>query len=158
MRDAGGHALIGGINYGQGSSREHAALCPQFLGLRTVLAKSFARIHEQNLVAAGVLPLRFSQPEDYDALEAGDILEVSGIHDAVTTGRVLTVRVQNKQLEIEAHFELSERQREIFLAGGLINWFRARGETNLVYKVDSAAIFRCDHYAISEPNYSRIYS
>ncbi len=126
VRDSGGHALVGGINYGQGSSREHAALCPQFLGLRLVLAKSFARIHEQNLVSAGVLPLRFSRPEDYDALEAGDTLEVSGIHDAVTTGKPLTVRVTNKGLEIAAHYEMSERQREIFLAGGLINWFRAR--------------------------------
>lgn len=126
VRDDGGHALVGGVNYGQGSSREHAALCPQFLGLKLVLAKSFARIHEQNLIAAGVLPLRFSEPDDHDQLEEGDTLRVSGIHDAIRQGEPLFVQVTNKGLEIRAHYQMSDRQRDIFLAGGLINWFRAR--------------------------------
>jgi len=122
----GGHALVGGINYGQGSSREHAALCPQFLGLRLLLAKSFARIHHQNLINAGVLPLSFERSEDYDALDASDVLQVEGIHEAVRSNTPLSVRVLNKELEFAAQCQMSSRQREIFLAGGLINWFRAR--------------------------------
>ncbi|MGI9522197.1 MAG: aconitate hydratase [Hyphomicrobiaceae bacterium] len=125
-KDMGGHALVGGINYGQGSSREHAALCPQYLGLRLVLVKSFARIHQQNLINAGVLPLSFVRTEDYDSLEAGDVLEVSGIHEAMHYNVPLIVHVRSRELEIPSRFQMSARQREIFLAGGLINWFRAR--------------------------------
>lgn len=122
----GGHALVGGNNYGQGSSREHAALCPQFLGLRLVLTKSFARIHQQNLINAGVLPLVFVQPDDFDALEADDVLEINGLHGAIKSNTPLLVHVRAKGLEIPARFDMSERQREIFLAGGLVNWFKAR--------------------------------
>ncbi len=124
--DGGGHVLVGGLNYGQGSSREHAALCPQYLGLRVVLAKSFARIHEQNLISAGVLPLSFAIPNDYDRLEEGDVLEVAGICNAVEGNVPLTVKIKSKAYEIAVHYSMSARQREIFLAGGLINWFRAR--------------------------------
>ena len=122
----GGHALVAGLNYGQGSSREHAALCPQYLGLRVVLAKSFARIHEQNLVAAGVLPLRYVDHEDGDRVEESDVLEVRGIRSAVENDRPVIVTVKNKAIEIAAQYAMSARQREIFLAGGLINWFRQR--------------------------------
>jgi aconitate hydratase len=124
--DDGGHAIVGGINYGQGSSREHAALCPQYLGLRMVLAKSFARIHALNLVNAGILPLCFSDPNAYDLLDAGDILRVQGIRDAVSRNEPLIAHVQAKGLEIPVTYAMSERQRDIFLAGGLINWFRQR--------------------------------
>lgn len=123
---AGGHALVGGVNYGQGSSREHAALCPQYLGLRVVLAKSFARIHEQNLIAAGVLALTFADPADYDALASGDTVHVEGIRSAVAAGRPPVVRVVNKAHTIAVACAMTVRQCEIFLAGGLINWFRAR--------------------------------
>ncbi|MEE8517373.1 MAG: aconitate hydratase [Alphaproteobacteria bacterium] len=130
-KGTGGHALVGGENYGQGSSREHAALAPQWLGLRLVLVKSFARIHEQNLVNAGILPLHFDVDGDYDNIEAGDILIVSGIRQGVTAGREMTVTRKSKGgkdkgIEIPAHHNLSARQVEIFLAGGLVNWFRAR--------------------------------
>ena len=125
-KGSGGHAIVGGTNYGQGSSREHAALCPQFLGLRLVLVKSFARIHQQNLINAGVLPLSFEQPDDFDGLDPDDILEVNGIHDAMRDNTSLLVHVRSKGLEIPARFRMSARQREIFLAGGLINWFKAR--------------------------------
>jgi aconitate hydratase len=121
-----GHGIVGGINYGQGSSREHAALCPQYLGLRLVIAKSFARIHEQNLINAGVLPLSFVRSDDYDLLEKDDVLEIDNIHQSVKDGETIEVRVKNKGLSIEARFSMSERQREIFLAGGLINWFQHR--------------------------------
>ncbi|MGI9479997.1 MAG: aconitase family protein, partial [Hyphomicrobiaceae bacterium] len=123
---AGGHALVGGVNYGQGSSREHAALCPQYLGLRVVLAKSFARIHEQNLIAAGVLALTFAEAADYDALASGDSLRIEGIRSAIAQGRPPVVSVTNKAHTITVACTLSARQREIFLAGGLINWFRGR--------------------------------
>lgn len=122
----GGHALVGGVNYGQGSSREHAALCPQYLGLRVVLAKSFARIHEQNLIAAGVLALTFADPADYDALASGDTVHVEGIRSALTEGRAPLVRVVSKAHTIAVDCTMSARQREIFLAGGLINWFRGQ--------------------------------
>ncbi|MFY0611456.1 MAG: aconitate hydratase [Hyphomicrobiaceae bacterium] len=123
---SGGHALVGGTNYGQGSSREHAALCPQFLGLRLVLAKSFARIHQQNLINAGILPLSFDRQEDYDVLDAGDVLQLRNIHDAVRNDAPVTVYVAGKDLDISAHYQMSARQREIFFAGGLINWFKDR--------------------------------
>jgi aconitate hydratase len=125
-RDSTGHALVGGFNYGQGSSREHAALAPQWLGLRLVVVKSFARIHEQNLVNAGVLALTFDDEADYDLIEAGDRLAVAGIRDAVTSGRNVTVRLPEKGIEIAATHNMSPRQVEIFLAGGLVNWFKAR--------------------------------
>ena len=125
-KESGGHAIVAGNNYGQGSSREHAALAPQWLGLRLALVKSFARIHEQNLINAGVLPLRFDNKDDYDHITDGDILSVSGIHDAVKTGTGLTVQVKGKGIELPASFNMSPRQVEVFLAGGLINWFRTR--------------------------------
>lgn len=126
LKNAGGHALIGGTNYGQGSSREHAALCPQYLGLRVLIAKSFARIHQQNLINAAVLPLTFVDPTDYDRLTANDVLEIDGINAAVRDDRPVRVRLRGRDVAFDARFQMSARQREIFLAGGLINWFRAR--------------------------------
>jgi aconitate hydratase len=125
----GGHAIVGGVNYGQGSSREHAALAPQFLGLRLALVKSFARIHEQNLVNAGVLPLTFADADDYDRLSAEDMLAVRGIRAAVKAGPEIVVEVVNKGIEIAARHSMSARQVEIFLAGGLVNWFRERANS-----------------------------
>ena len=78
----GGGFVVGGANYGQGSSREHAALAPMYLGVRAVIAKSFARIHQSNLVNMAILPLTFANEADYDALDAGDEIEIAGIHDA----------------------------------------------------------------------------
>jgi aconitate hydratase len=90
-RERGGHAVVAGSNYGQGSSREHAALAPRFLGLRVVLAKGFGRIHEQNLVNFGVLPLFFTELRDYAAVAAGDVLEIADVREAVRRGPELTV-------------------------------------------------------------------
>jgi aconitase A len=81
VRDQGGHALVGGENYGQGSSREHAALAPRYLALRVVIAKSFARIHWQNLVNFGIPPLTFADPADYDRIDRDDVLRITGVHD-----------------------------------------------------------------------------
>jgi len=126
VRDAGGHALVGGNNYGQGSSREHAALAPRYLGLRVVLAKAFARIHWQNLVNFGVLPLRFARPEDYDVIHEGDRLSIGDLKQQIQSGRTVRVECPEKDLTFETEHDLSDRQIEIVLAGGLINWVRGR--------------------------------
>src|SRR5256885_3568946 len=91
VRDAGGHAVVGGSNYGQGSSREHAAVAPRNLGLRIVLAKSFARIHRQNLINYGVLPLVFTNLADYDRLEKGDILHACDLRRTIEHSNDVTL-------------------------------------------------------------------
>lgn len=126
IRDKGGHAVVGGFNYGQGSSREHAALAPRYLGLRVVLVKDFARIHWQNLVNFGVLPLTFKNENDYDDLEQGDVLVLKDLHNQVQNGNEVTVRVKGKDKEIPAEHTLSKRQIDIMLKGGQLNWIKSR--------------------------------
>jgi aconitate hydratase len=126
VRDRGGHAVVGGENYGQGSSREHAALAPRHLGLRLVIAKSFARIHWQNLVNFGILPLTFDDPADYDVVEQGDVIATSGVHDALTQGRQLQARIKDKDRSLSLRHDLSGRQLELLRLGGVINWMRSR--------------------------------
>lgn len=122
----GGHAVVAGFNYGQGSSREHAALAPRYLGLRVALVKDFARIHWQNLVNFGVLPVTFVHVEDYDKLSTGDVLEFSNLRLNLKLGNQFTIMIKGKNLFIEVKHSLSERQLEIILKGGLINWVRER--------------------------------
>ncbi len=124
VKDGGGHAVVGGDNYGQGSSREHAALAPRFLGLRLVVARGFARIHWQNLVNFGVLPLAFRDPDDYDALEPGSRLAVEDLRRQVAESDSVRLRETGKGREIECAHGLSPRQRKLILAGGLINHTR----------------------------------
>ena len=116
---AGQSIIVGGANYGQGSSREHAALVPLYLGVRAVVAKSFARIHAANLVNAGILPLTFKDPADYDALEQGDRLELCGIDAGLESG---TVYLQAGERRMELCCAFSPRQRAILRAGGLLNY------------------------------------
>ena len=123
-QETGDHAIVGGGNYGQGSSREHAAIAPRYLGLRAVVAKNYARIHWQNLVNFGVLPLTFAEPADYDRLEQGARLRFEGLRDAVRDGPRVTARLGDDSIEFE--HALSSRQVELLLAGGLINWMRDR--------------------------------
>ncbi|SEA84903.1 aconitate hydratase [Thalassobacillus cyri] len=125
IREEGGHALIGGYNYGQGSSREHAALAPRYLGLRVVIAKDFARIHWQNLVNFGVLPLTFRDEKDYDKLEKGDLIQLDDLRKSIQTGTIVKANVQGKQA-IQLEHALSDRQIDMMLKGGLINWIKAR--------------------------------
>jgi aconitate hydratase len=113
-----GHAIVGGDNYGQGSSREHAAIGPRYLGLRVVIAKSFARIHWQNLANFGILALEFADDADYDALEQGATLSFSGVHDALRGGSEISATVDGT--EYTFRHQLSERQVSMVLAGGLI--------------------------------------
>jgi len=123
LKNSGGHAIVGGYNYGQGSSREHAALAPRYLGLRIALVKDFARIHWQNLINFGIVPLTFTDPEDYDLLDQGDTLIVTNVRDKIRTERSFTVTVKHKT-DITVEHSLSKRQVDILLAGGLINWVK----------------------------------
>ena len=120
----GAGIIIGGSNYGQGSSREHAALVPLYLGIKAVIVKSFARIHCANLANAGILPLVFAREEDYDNVGQMDDLELPGIRGAIETGGKIIVRNLTKGTEFEVKAMLSERQRRIVLAGGLLDYTR----------------------------------
>lgn len=120
----GDHAIVGGDNYGQGSSREHAALAPRYLGLRVVVAKSFARIHWQNLVNFGVLPLTLAEAGDVDVLGKGAVLQLTGLHEALAAGAELRAEVDGRAVTLR--HALSERQIEMLRLGGLINWMRNR--------------------------------
>lgn len=120
-RAAGDGIIVGGSNYGQGSSREHAALVPMYLGIRCVVAKSFARIHVANLINAGILPLTFENPADYDALQPGAQLRIDGIRAGMAAGRLLlTDTAAGKSYPVVCG--LTERQQAILLAGGLLNY------------------------------------
>jgi aconitate hydratase len=121
-----GHIVVGGSNYGQGSSREHAALGPQFLGLRAVLAKGFARIHAQNLVNFGVLPLTFVDPEDHDRIEAGDVLRLTDLRRVLTEDGELGVENITRQITFQVRHHMSPRQVQFLLSGGLISWMKER--------------------------------
>jgi aconitate hydratase len=125
-RDKGGHAIVGGRTYGQGSSREHAALAPRYLGLRVVIAKDFARIHWQNLIDVGILPLTFENPADYDQVFSGDILKFSGFTNELQKSHKVDFRNLTKGRRITAVHDLSARQLDVLLAGGLINWVKSR--------------------------------
>jgi aconitate hydratase len=115
-----GHVIVGGENYGQGSSREHAAITPRYLGLRVVLAKSFARIHWQNLANFGILALEFDDPADYDRIAQDDVLCIDGVRDALGAGSTLVAHNQTQDVDITVRHRLSQRQIEAVLAGGVI--------------------------------------
>ncbi|WP_150239555.1 aconitate hydratase [Nocardiopsis quinghaiensis] len=118
--DDTGHLIVGGENYGQGSSREHAAITPRYLGLRAVVAKSFARIHWQNLANFGVLALVFADPGDYDRIDAGDVLVMEDLFTTLRGSRELTLHNETKAEDYRLRHDLSERQVEAVLAGGQI--------------------------------------
>ena len=122
-KQAGIHNIVvAGSSYGQGSSREHAAICPMYLGIRAVIAKSFERIHAANLINFGILPLTFSRGEDYDKIGAGEEIEIAGIAAALTKGADLSLMDKTANLRIPLKYSLSSRQREILLAGGMLNY------------------------------------
>jgi aconitate hydratase len=119
---AGSGFVVGGENYGQGSSREHAALAPMYLGIKAVMAKSFARIHQANLINFGIIPLQFKKPEDYDTISPGDRLELPNVKAELKTGKPIHVKNTTKGAEYIMQNPFSERQRAILLAGGLLNY------------------------------------
>jgi aconitate hydratase len=123
----GGHAIVGGGNYGQGSSREHAAIAPRYLGLRVVIAKSYARIHWQNLANFGILALEFLDEADFDSLEQGDMLVFRGLREALQrSDPQIEVVNATKDTTITLRHRLSRRQVEMVLEGGLIGVFRSQ--------------------------------
>ncbi|MDX1667115.1 MAG: aconitase family protein, partial [Saprospiraceae bacterium] len=123
-KEHNGHIVIGGENYAQGSSREHAALAPKYLGQVAVIAKSYARIGWQNLVNFGIVPLEFIKDEDYDNIEQGDMLKLENLRDAIAESDEVTVKNTTQNTEFKVRHSLSDRQREILLEGGIINVFR----------------------------------
>ncbi|MEG0693794.1 MAG: aconitate hydratase, partial [Oscillospiraceae bacterium] len=118
--------IVGGANYGQGSSREHAALVPLYLGVKAVIVKSFARIHRSNLINAGILPLEFKNEADYEKIEQGDSLELNDIRCAIENSTEIILKDVTKGIEIPVSCELSGRSKDIILAGGLLNYTKAQ--------------------------------
>lgn len=123
-REAGKGIIIGGANYGQGSSREHAALVPLYLGIKAVITKSFARIHCANLVNAGIIPFTFKDEKDYDRIDTGDELSLPEIRDCIKSGKAVKLKNLTKNEEYELDYQLSERQRDILLCGSLLDYTR----------------------------------
>ena len=125
-KTAGDGIIIGGSNYGQGSSREHAALVPMYLGIRGVIAKSFARIHIANLINSGILPMTFENPEDYEKLDQGTALTISGIVEGMKTGKLAVT--DGNGFTFHVICDLTARQQAILLAGGLLNYTKEGGQ------------------------------
>jgi len=123
-RAAGGGFVLGGDNYGQGSSREHAALVPMYLGIRGVIAKSFARIHMANLVNVGILPLILDNPADHAVLHQGDRLRLPSIREELIGGQSVIIEDVTRGTHVSAHVDLSARQVEVLLAGGLLAYIK----------------------------------
>jgi aconitate hydratase len=125
IRDAGKHNIIlAGLSYGQGSSREHAALCPMYLGVKAVIAKSFERIHSANLINFGIIPLTFKTEADYDQIESGDELQIQNIRKVVENNKPIIVKNITKNKEFQVNYELTTRQRNIILAGGMLSYIK----------------------------------
>ena len=122
IKEEGKGIVIGGANYGQGSSREHAALVPLYLGVKAVITKSFARIHCANLINAGILPLTFANADDYDKISQGDELSLKGIKNAIINSESAVLVNLTKNEEYAINYDLSQRQKDIILAGGLLNY------------------------------------
>ncbi len=123
-KELGTSIIVGGANYGQGSSREHAALAPLYLGVKIVLVKSFARIHRSNLINAGILPFTFACDADYDKISQGDLLSCDNLLEAIKQGKNIIVKNKTTGEDIECICELSDRAKDIILAGGLLDYTR----------------------------------
>jgi aconitate hydratase len=124
----GGGFILGGQNYGQGSSREHAALAPRHLGIRVVMARSFSRIHKANLVNVGILPLELAGVEDLSRFSTGDSLRMTDVNGRIRTGKPLAVENLTRGFTATARLDLSERFREILRAGGLLAYTREKAQ------------------------------
>jgi aconitate hydratase len=125
IRDSGkSNIIIAGLSYGQGSSREHAALCPMFMGTKAVIAKSFERIHTANLINFGIIPLTFKNESDYNTIDQGDNIEIPNIKEIIGSGEKLIVKDLTKNYDFEVDYNLSDRQKEIILAGGTLAYMK----------------------------------
>jgi aconitate hydratase len=136
----GGGFIVGGHNYGQGSSREHAALAPLHLGIRAVVAKSFARIHRRNLIAQGILPLVFADEDDYDRVERGHAWRMEDVQKEISSGGERLSAKSDAGRELALEVRLLPRERQVLLAGGVLRYLRAGGEGRIgIVKGDSAS-------------------
>src|SRR5215203_5148755 len=136
----GGGFIVGGHNYGQGSSREHAALAPLHLGIRAVIAKSFARIHRRNLISQGILPLTFADEDDYDKARQGDTWRIESVREVVSVGGAILAAKSDAGRAIELEARLLPREREILLAGGTLKYLRRGGQKRIgIVEGDSAS-------------------
>jgi len=126
IQGAGKHNIIvAGVSYGQGSSREHAALCPMYMGVKAVIAKSLERIHTANLINFGIIPLTFINDEDYEGIEQGDEIEIPNLRSIIAEGGKVIVKNLSKGTEFEVAYNLSDRQKETILAGGTLAYMKA---------------------------------
>jgi aconitate hydratase len=136
----GGGFIVGGHNYGQGSSREHAALAPLHLSIRAVIAKSFARIHRRNLISQSILPLLFANEADYERVSQGDTWRIESVREAVAAGKSTLTASRDAGTEIGLEIRLSPREREVLLAGGMLKYLRAGGHERIgLVEGDSAS-------------------
>jgi aconitate hydratase len=125
-RELGGGFVIGGGNYGQGSSREHAALGPMYLGVKAVLAKSYARIHRANLINFGILPLIFADPDEFERIGEGDLFRIGSIRERLRMNQPVEVEDITRKRVFEVSHGLNRREMDILLAGGLLNYTRSQ--------------------------------
>lgn len=125
-RDKEGHAIVAGFNYGQGSSREHAALAPRYLGLKVVLVKDFARIHLQNLINFGIVPIRFLEENDYNKIEQETILVFKDLRNNLLKKEPFEIYIKSTNEPIKVVHDLTDRHLELILRGGIINWIKYR--------------------------------
>jgi aconitate hydratase len=123
-KESGGGIIVGGSNYGQGSSREHAALAPMFLGVKAVIAKSYARIHRSNLINFGILPLIIKDQGAFDSIEQGDTIVIENIREHIKRDDRINVSIKNKDKTVEVYLDTNQRERKILLAGGLLNMIK----------------------------------
>ena len=127
-KEMGKSVIVGGSNYGQGSSREHAALAPLYLGVKAVITKSFARIHMANLINAGILPLTFETESDYDRIDANDTIVIENAPEQIKSGSVIKVKNDTKNFEFNVILNASDRQKDMLYAGGLLNYTKKASE------------------------------
>lgn len=123
-KDKSGGFIVAGRNYGQGSSREHAALAPMVLGIKGVIARSFARIHRANLINFGILPMTFMTDDELERIQPGDHLVIEGILTLLKKGRVLRVANTTRGATFEVHVDLDPREKDVVMAGGLLEFLR----------------------------------
>ena len=120
--------IIAGLSYGQGSSREHAALCPMYMGVKAVIAKSIERIHNANLINFGIIPLNFKNEKDYNGIDQGDEIEIPNINKLLKENKPLIVKNKTKGNEFKVEYTLSERQKLILLSGGTLAYMKKMGK------------------------------
>jgi aconitate hydratase len=121
-----GVVIVAGESYGQGSSREHAALCPMYLGVRMVIARSIERIHKANLINFCIVPVEFADPADYDRIESGDVLRIDQLPEAIKESDTVRIVDKGGKYEIIGRLNLSRRDREILLDAGMLNYMRKK--------------------------------